>query len=262
MNQDAGDAGTDPQRGIGVGRCEIVGDHLEHDGTVIEVVAAADPVHQDSELTTAEASDGIEGLHGLERGPREADDQLVAARVPKPLPVAVETGELQHGDADALPLVLGLVDRFLDKHLDALGVPDTGERVDHDRSPALADVREHALFGARGAGCVEQHLGEQGHLAEQRDLSLIERARLKADDAQRCDGLPVGGVHRRAGIEHDARVARHQLAVAEVLVEAGVGDNGNAVKTDRSLAEGDAPQRLLNLEPLDRLEPLAVAINK
>ena len=124
------------------------------------------------------------------------------------------------------------------------------------RGVALAGQQPLALgldVGAdRGGQCVQRL-----------SLVLADLARLWIDDAERADGVTVGGPHWRAGVEADA-AAEHERVVGKARVGGGVGhDPRLGLGGDGVRAEGDVARILVAVAQADAgLDPLTVGVDQ
>ena len=167
--------------------------------------------------------------------------------------VRVETGAIDAVDAVDLVGPVG----------DAVGgdppMADPGHRLGHGQQ-ALA------LF--RGADrpadleLVHHHAGQQPQAA--RLLGVQRRPRLGVDQAQRPKTVAPRRRQGRAGIEADVRRPGHQGIGGEARIGRGVGNHQHGVRTaaDRVIAERPAARRLARVEPVVRLEPLALLVHQ
>ena len=104
--------------------------------------------------------------------------------------------------------------------------------------------------------------GLLAEVAQGRPLLGRELPRGVVDDAQRADGVAVGGAQRGARVEADVRVAKHQRVVGEARVRPGVGHDQQVQLQDGVRAERLLARQLRGLQPDLRLEPLPVLVEE
>src|SRR5690606_20236560 len=99
-------------------------------------------------------------------------------------------------------------------------------------------------------------------LRQEPGLVSIEIPRLRVDQAQRAEPQPGVVMERAASVETCKRRPLDEGVVCEVRVCLKISDEEDAVLDRGVNAEGVAPRRLLDVEPLPRLEPLPVLLEE
>ena len=135
------------------------------------------------------------------------------------------------------------------------------------RALALVEKRPPRHDAGQCVGCGENaqlQLGfdDAGEIEQNVDLGAAERPRPRVHRAQRADAKAAGAVQRRAGVEAHKRAADDIRIVAEAGVVERIGHDQQPVLGDRNAAERYAALGLGDVEPLTRLEPLAVAVEE
>ena len=204
---------------------------------------------------------GLAGGRHLDRFADQLDGPARAQpRDPGVMAVAVAVGD-DH--------VERLADRFLGapaKHRLGSAVPqdDPAVRVRTDESigGGLGDQLRDALFLAHAAAFEQSH-----NLArhQRQDIGLASAealARGGIDDAQGADAVPARQHQRRARVEADVRCPGDQRIGRKARVGCGIGHHHDRVAGDGVAAEAVAAAGLGRLQPVARLEPLAIGIDE
>ena len=108
----------------------------------------------------------------------------------------------------------------------------------------------------------ELGLDHPAEVTQSLELRLVQQPRTVVHDAERADALTAGRCERNAGVEPQPRVARDRGVVGEAVVAQGVGDHEDVVTEDGVRAHRHVAVRLRQLDPVVRLEPLALGVDE
>ena len=98
--------------------------------------------------------------------------------------------------------------------------------------------------------------------AQRLGLLGSQAARLPVQHADRPDPVPVRGHERRAGVEADPRISRHERVGGEAGVRGGVRNDEDVPAEDRVRAERHFARRLGARGADPRLEPLPLGVDQ
>jgi hypothetical protein len=94
------------------------------------------------------------------------------------------------------------------------------------------------------------------------ELRIRDHAWHAVDRAERSDNEAIRCAERDAGIEPDQRCAEYEWVVGKPLVSMSIRNHERLIECDHVTAERDVARGRGCVEPVPRLEPLAVAIHQ
>jgi hypothetical protein len=145
------------------------------------------------------------------------------------------------------------------------GRPDhAAGRIDEEdgRTGGIEGRPEFRVLEPVQGAMADQARHEPGGGTQEAEVFRREPARHMVDRAERAEGQTGLGGERHAGIGTDMRLARDQRIVGEARIGGGVLDHERRAFEHDMAAERDVARSLGRVQPVSRLEPLAIPVDQ